>query len=96
MFYLLNVEHHDNLMADPKGCIIKKKQVDRKRQNMLHNNTKHRKRDLLGKDNPEYKESNKFLKDRPYGVDSVFGYTTLVDTRQKLKELVYGEGKTYM
>jgi len=85
-------ESHERLMADPKGRIIKRRKFVRQPQNPSLTSTKWRKREKVAKANPNMKTANKFLNSRPYKADTAFGYTTLIDTNKKLKEVVFGEG----
>ena len=81
-------------MSDPKGALNPSKVVDRQRQSALSHSKNFKKRNLAAQTDTKMAESNKFLQERPYDVDTVFGYTTLVDTHQELKSAVYAKDKT--
>ncbi|XP_028403682.1 uncharacterized protein LOC114526311 [Dendronephthya gigantea] len=89
-------EPNDILLADPKGGLV--------RHNMKHRDaSKDSRLGVLKTKQPELTEEEKkhqyslaaigFLKQRPYGLYTSFGYVTLLDPRLKIKNAVFKEEK---
>lgn len=74
-------------MSDPKGKLVKKQEVNTSLKHIPH------KKSIIRAQNyhktTEQMAAEQFLSTRPYEEDTVFGYTTLIDTNREIKAKVF-------
>ena len=79
------------MLSDPKGFLIKRLEqaVVQKGCSIMSGVRRSALKTFKAKSESmkELKDSNKFLEDKPYGVDTVFGYVTILDYKKELKKV---------